>query len=231
MSTFLGDVLGQGPLITDPGWRSHLFYSVLIFLAADLGFFISHLTLHKVPFFWEFHKVHHSAQVLTPITVERLHPVDLVLTGFCISVLTGLVAGTLDYVVPLAVEYRIANFGAIFFVYSLTANFRHSHIWLSYGWHLSHVLSSPAQHQIHHSSDPAHFDKNMGLVLSVWDWLCGTLYVPKQQENLTFGIDGKEDEQYQNLFKLYFLPVAKAANLTAGAGAKLVRSLANGSRH
>lgn len=49
---------------------------------------------------------------------------------------------------------------------------------------------SPAHHQIHHSSDPTHFNKNMGSCLALWDWMFGTLRVPAaEREKLAFGVE------------------------------------------
>ena len=60
-------------------------YGGAIFLAADFGFFFGHYLGHKVPLLWEFHKVHHSAEVLSPLTNYRFHPLDRVLLGLCIG--------------------------------------------------------------------------------------------------------------------------------------------------
>jgi sterol desaturase/sphingolipid hydroxylase (fatty acid hydroxylase superfamily) len=47
---------------------------------------------------------------------------------------------------------------------------------------------SPAHHQIHHSEDPAHFNRNFGSCLCVWDWAFGTLHAPQaRRERLRFG--------------------------------------------
>jgi sterol desaturase/sphingolipid hydroxylase (fatty acid hydroxylase superfamily) len=55
---------------------------------------------------------------------------------------------------------------------------------------LGRVILSPAHHQIHHSDNPIHFDKNFGSCLSVWDWLFGTLWMPeRKRERLNFGIE------------------------------------------
>ncbi len=49
---------------------------------------------------------------------------------------------------------------------------------------------SPAHHQIHHSRNPAHFNKNLGSCLAVWDWMFGTLYIPgAEPEVLEFGVE------------------------------------------
>ena len=69
---------------------------------------------------------------------------------------------------------------------------RHSHIPIRYGRALEHILISPMQHQVHHSSDPRHHDKNFGEIFAFWDWMFGTLYVPEPDEDLVFGIADSE---------------------------------------
>ena len=57
----------------------------------------------------------------------------------------------------------------------LWANLRHSHVWITYGRIMERLLISPAQHQIHHSKNKVHFDRNFGVVLAIWDGMFGTL--------------------------------------------------------
>jgi sterol desaturase/sphingolipid hydroxylase (fatty acid hydroxylase superfamily) len=55
---------------------------------------------------------------------------------------------------------------------------------------MGRLLMSPAHHQIHHSRDPAHFNKNLGSCLALWDWMFGTLYIPAaEREPLDFGVE------------------------------------------
>lgn len=191
-------------------------YVVAVVLASDLGFFIGHTLGHKVPLFWEFHKVHHSAEVLNPLTNFRFHPVDRILLGLAIGVTTGLVKGGFGFALSGDIkEIAVLNM-AIYLSYNLFANLRHSHLWLSYGWHASHVLSSPAQHQIHHSTEARHIDKNFGLMLSIWDWLAGSLYVPKEREDFEIGLVDREHRDYDTLWRLYTRPLVRAASLLVG---------------
>jgi len=54
---------------------------------------------------------------------------------------------------------------------------------------LERIFISPKQHQIHHSTNPKHFDSNFGVSLSLWDGLIGTRYYSKDsQEKLRFGL-------------------------------------------
>ena len=86
-----------------------------------------------------------------------------------------------------------SNLGYFAF-YVFGYNLRHSHIWLPYPRGLSHIFISPAQHQIHHSTAPRHYDKNFGFLFAFWDWMAGSLYVPASKESIEFGLTGFMDE-------------------------------------
>jgi sterol desaturase/sphingolipid hydroxylase (fatty acid hydroxylase superfamily) len=180
-------------------------------LAFDAGVFLAHILQHKIPVLWEFHKIHHSAEVLTPITVYRNHPVDDLFAGSMIALLTGIVRGAFVFVYPYGIEEVLINgLNIVLFVFYVTgANLRHSHIWLPYPRALRYVLISPVQHQIHHSADPKHFDKNYGFMLAYWDILAGSLDVPEGREELKFGLYDGEHGEYDTLLRLYFLPFRK----------------------
>jgi hypothetical protein len=106
----------------------------------------------------------------------------------------------------------VLGLNALVFAYYLAGyNLRHSSVWLSYGRAMEQVLISPAQHQIHHSSDPRHADRNFGFIFACWDGLFGTLYVPQGRETLTFGITGGEAREFDSIRRLYFLPLARCA--------------------
>jgi hypothetical protein len=69
------------------------------------------------------------------------------------------------------------------------------------------VLNSPAQHQIHHSDAPRHFNKNFGINLSVWDWMFGTLYVTQSKpEAIRFGTGEADHQRYLTLYSLIVTP-------------------------
>jgi len=59
--------------------------------------------------------------------------------------------------------------------------FDHSHVPVSFGW-LDRIFNGPGLHAIHHSAESRHRDKNFsnGFRLSIWDWIFGTLYLPKR---------------------------------------------------
>lgn len=68
-------------------------FTLLLFLFDDFTRYLLHLVLHKVPFLWEFHKVHHSARVMTPFTIYRSHPVETYLYGCRMALAQGVAVG------------------------------------------------------------------------------------------------------------------------------------------
>ena len=170
--------------------RSPLLGGLIVLLANEFAVYWVHRLHHERPLLWPFHAVHHSAEVMTPITVYRKHPVYDLLSAGARGAIYGIAQGVaLSLVFNTASVVAIAGINAFYFVFNfLGANLRHSHVWLSYGPALEHVFISPAQHQIHHSRAVEHHDKNYGEVLAIWDWMFGTLYVPKGRERLRFGL-------------------------------------------
>ena len=180
---------GIGHDARDAAWHP-VPVAVLLAVVNDFGTYWVHRWHHTIRAIWPFHAVHHSAEVLTPLTVYRKHPIYDVFSVVARSALIGLLQGMLLALFVGRIEIAaIAGANAVYVLFHLTgSNLRHSHLWLRYGKLLEHVLISPAQHQVHHSRAPQHQDKNYGEVLAIWDWMFGTLYVPADREDLDFGL-------------------------------------------
>ena len=176
------------------GLAHTIFAGVVLFLVQDFCRYWNHYLHHEHRYLWPFHAVHHSAEVMTPITFMRAHPVYSMLQALLISSLVGIAQALILFLLVGQITPEIAYLGTFAFnaYVFFGAHLRHSHVWLSYGRAMEHILISPAQHQVHHSSDPKHHDKNYGEIFAIWDWMFGTLYVPEGKENLTFGIADRE---------------------------------------
>ena len=209
----LGFIWGPAEPGGPPGVLTSAVLTICAILAMDGAIFIAHYLQHTVPVLWEFHKVHHSAEVLTPITAYRIHPVGHILTGIIAGVLVGVVQGAFGYFYGDRVGLiTLMQVNIVLFVFYVGGyNLRHSHIWLSYPRWLSHILISPAQHQIHHSADPKHFNKNIAFIFAFWDYFAGTLYVPSTREDLTYGLYNDEHKAFDGVFNLYFQPFKNVA--------------------
>ena len=178
-----------------PSWLAATIMTVAAFLAYDFAYWFDHWLKHKVTFLWAFHRVHHTAEVLTPITAYRMHPVDSLIFANICAVVIGTVEGVARFGLggsAAAWSLDGTNLIMIAFLYT-TIHLQHSHIRIAFtGW-VGRLLFSPAHHHIHHSSDPKHYDCNLGSCLAVWDWMFGTLQLPDPKARLTFGAAGEED--------------------------------------
>jgi len=193
-----------------------ILFTILLFVFDDFTRFFLHYLLHKVPMLWEFHKVHHSALVLTPFTIYRSHPIESLLYAFRMALTQGFVVGICYYFFgPTLKMYDILGANAFVFVFNiLGSNLRHSHIWLSWGDKLENVFISPAQHQIHHSINPKHFDANFGSAIAVWDVLFSchikaSAVKRDQGEKITYGISAKH-QGHSSIVQLYLDPLKRA---------------------
>jgi sterol desaturase/sphingolipid hydroxylase (fatty acid hydroxylase superfamily) len=213
----LDAALGPGATGGAANWQLTGAVTLAIFLAVELGYWLSHLLLHRLPVLWEIHKVHHSAEVLTPATAARVHPLEDVLISNVVSICAGAVYGVTVHAFGAgAHQLTLFEVNAIFLVFYVTVyHLRHSHVWLRAPGVLAYVVHSPAHHQIHHSADPRHRDRNLGFALAFWDWVFGTLWVPGRRERLAFGI-GPESKEFRSVARLYALPFAKLARRFAG---------------
>jgi sterol desaturase/sphingolipid hydroxylase (fatty acid hydroxylase superfamily) len=186
---------------------TRLVFTVFFFLAYDFGRFVAHSMLHDVPVLWEFHKVHHSAETLNPITTFRAHPIDLLVMAWVPAVMTGIATWTFNQFAATPVSfYSFLGLHVLDFAFNLVGTLRHTHVWLSYGQSWSKWFISPAQHQLHHSYEAKHLGCNRGFELAVWDRLYGTLYVPVQKETFRMGLGDGTDGQWHSLTRMYWWP-------------------------
>jgi sterol desaturase/sphingolipid hydroxylase (fatty acid hydroxylase superfamily) len=204
-------LLPMGALEYAPYWLAASTFSIFYFLLDDLSRFILHFLLHRIPILWEFHKTHHSATTLTPLTVTRTHPIEgllfvirtTVTQGVAIAVFVALFGSKVDLITIFGVNIFVLAF------HSLGSNLRHSHIPIRYPRSIEFFLISPAQHQLHHSKKKAHFDKNFGVVLSVWDRILGTFHHSVEEE-IQFGLNKSDAKYTASIWSLYLQPFVGA---------------------
>lgn len=180
-------------------------FTVFSFVWDDFLRFFQHYLMHRIPFLWKLHSVHHSAKFLTPITLYRAHPFESAIATLRNSLSLGVSTGLFVFIFEAQLSlWTIAGVNVFGFLFNfLGANLRHSHIPLSFGPLVEKIFISPKQHQIHHSSHKDHFDKNLGVSLAVWDVLFGSWMPAKSVGKLKFGLGGV---QRRSLLKEYGLP-------------------------
>lgn len=193
IAAWVGAVLGAPFVLGLPAWLAVAAMTVTLWIAYEFAYWLDHYLSHKWAWLWAFHKVHHSAETLSPLTVFRVHPVDSIVFYNIVAVVTGVTAGVMHWLVGNGVSAWTIGGANILTVAALLTikHLHHSHAWIAWNGRLGRILLSPAHHQIHHSVAVEHHDRNFGDMLGIFDWLAGTLHQPqRKREPLTFGVDG-----------------------------------------
>ena len=200
-----GAAVGVAHFAGQQGWGllNYLDWPVLLEMAMgivflDLMIYLQHVLLHMIPFFWRFHKVHHSDLDLDVSSGFRFHPLEIL--GSMIYKL-GLVAALGPSVMTVVV------FEAIL---SGMAQFTHSNIKLPLGLDrtLRWLFVTPDMHRIHHSVEVAETNSNYGFNLSLWDRLLGTYIAEplRPQPEIVIGIPEFRTPEQVSLLKLVLMP-------------------------
>lgn len=167
----------------------------LLFIAYDFVGYWGHRLMHSNDFTWKFHEFHHSARTFNIFTVHRVHPVDSAVIKF-FQTLVVLVIGATTMEVVWFTSLTI-----------LLGTVKHSNLVINYPKPFNIMVQSPAQHWIHHSENPAHYEKNFGEILQIWDFMFGThLDLPKEElKQLSLGTPDTRDF-HDSFSRLFFLP-------------------------
>ena len=203
-------ILGIDGVVTEPaGPVTIVIFTVTMLLAYDLSYYWYHWAQHRFPFLWELHKVHHSAEVLVGVTKDRVHPLDELMNRAWDGLIPGICYGIWSLVALDPVEVTVFGINVYVMRNILMMDFvRHTHLPISFG-PVDHVVISPHAHQLHHSTARRHWDKNFGLMFTIWDRLFGTFKPPEPGETFRFGLIERDRHAYQSLFGLYVLPLQK----------------------
>jgi lathosterol oxidase len=149
----------------------------LAVVVADVAEYFIHLALHRVPFLWRFHAIHHSSKALDWIAGSRSHFVDDTLVrGFIL--------------VPLMLGFSQSIILAYLIFVTLHATWTHCNFGPNVKW-LEKFLVMPRYHHWHHTSQKEGIDKNFAIHFPWIDKLFGTYYFPEHWPE-RYGLDGEE---------------------------------------
>jgi sterol desaturase/sphingolipid hydroxylase (fatty acid hydroxylase superfamily) len=194
VASWLQHHLGHSPLHLTTGISAIVLQVGVIWLARDFGHFMWHWQGHFIPFFWEFHKGHHSAEVLHPIFI-RMHPVDRFIRQTYIGSAGGLIGGSVIYLLGMQVSIValswIAGFNAAM---GMLGWYEHCHLRISFGKTLSRIFFAPYMHHVHHGALLQHMNKNLGVTggLLLWDYMFRTFYAMSPGEQIIWGASMQE---------------------------------------
>jgi len=180
-------------------------------IAMDLGTYAAHVLMHKRPYLWRAHLVHHSDPALDVTTAFRQHPIEsLWRYGFLVVTAWGLGA-------PLAgiMLYRTLS--------AVNAVLEHANISVprQLDTAISWIWVTPNMHKLHHSRLKAETDSNYGNLLSLFDRLFRTFTPSVRVGAVRYGIDGYDDLESQKLHNLLKLPFTRDRDAAERSNYKL----------
>jgi sterol desaturase/sphingolipid hydroxylase (fatty acid hydroxylase superfamily) len=152
---------------------------LLTLIFQSLAYYWVHRLMHAVPLTWRFHRVHHADSALDVSSSLRNHPLEILLTVPA-SVLVILALGAPVSIVVAANSIFIA-----------AAILQHGDIELSDRVEraLAPLIITPRLHRLHHSTEERFHESNFGNLITLWDWLFGTLRTDKGRFRV--GLDGQ----------------------------------------
>ena len=153
-----------------------------LFILRDFIHWNVHRLLHRVPFLWEFHKVHHSVKQMGFAAHLRFHWME------------NVVYRTLEYIPLGMIGFGIQDFFLVHIVALSIGHFNHSNIYVPLG-PLKYMFNNPQMHTWHHALDwPDHYPYgvNFGISLSIWDFLFRTAHLTNDPKGIDLGFKGEE---------------------------------------
>ncbi|MBL7699729.1 MAG: sterol desaturase family protein [Chitinophagaceae bacterium] len=166
-------------------------YWVLLFILVDFQFYWLHRLEHFCRIFWAAHVTHHSAEHM----------------NLTVGVRASLMRPLYDFVffIPIAfIGFKPIDIFLIYSISQIWAMFLHTEMVGKLGW-VEYVFVTPSHHRVHHASNARYIDKNMGMVLIVWDRLFGTFQrelSPEEYEPIRYGL--AKPMKDSNLFTVIF---------------------------
>lgn len=171
-----GATLPLQGVLANANW---LWNCIALLLMGHVTFYVAHYCAHKIPFLWQFHRVHHSSLALDSFSTSRFHIIDKALFAAPYLVLV-------TYLQPdPTLTFLFVTFNDFWGRFG-HGNIRSPH-WLGY------FMSTPKFHRWHHSNHPEAIDKNFSAEFNFLDYLFGTAYYPKERIPDNFG-----DSHYSN---------------------------------
>lgn len=167
-----------------PTWAQWL----TLFLIADFIQWCVHLSLHRFPFLWEFHKLHHSVKEMGFAAHLRFHWMETIIYK------------TIQYIPLAMIGFGIQDFFIVHVFTLAIGHLNHSNLNLDYG-PLKYIFNNPKMHIWHHAKELPEDHKygaNFGLSLSIWDYLFRTAYIPYDGRDIELGFSG--DEKFPERF-------------------------------
>ncbi|WP_347373150.1 sterol desaturase family protein [Aequorivita sp. Q41] len=162
---------------------------LLFFLISDFIQWNTHRLLHRLPFLWNFHKLHHSVKEMGFAAHLRYHWMEPIVYKSLLYIPLAIIGG-------FDVEaVAIVHFSAL-----AIGHLNHANLGWDYGF-LKYIFNNPKMHIWHHARvlpKKAQYGVNFGISLSVWDYLFKTNHIPHDGRDIDLGFE--DDQNFPKKF-------------------------------
>ncbi len=155
----------------------------VFFIVTDFVQWNTHRLLHRIPFLWNFHKVHHSVKEMGFAAHLRYHWMEPIIYKSLLYIPIAVIGG-----------FDAQDVAMVHFFALTVGHLNHANLGWDYGV-LKYVFNNPKMHIWHHVKElPKHkkFGVNYGLTLSIWDYIFKTNHVPYNGRDIELGFEGDE---------------------------------------
>jgi len=173
---------------------------VIGIVGLDLFAYFAHVTMHRIAWLWQFHRVHHSDNEVDVTTAFREHP------GETLWRVGWHIAGVIAFGTPMWVLISYLTLSA------LNAQLEHANIRLPATldrW-LRLLFVTPNMHKVHHSRHLPETDMNYANLPSIWDRIGRTYSHGPRLSDIHYGLDGFDDQEKQSIGGLLKMPFMKS---------------------
>ncbi len=157
---------------------------LVFFVVSDFVQWNTHRLLHRVPFLWNFHKVHHSVKEMGFAAHLRYHWMEPVVYKSMLYIPLALIGG-----------FDVQDVAIVHFFALSIGHLNHANLGWDYGI-LKYLLNNPKMHIWHHAKklpETVKYGVNFGLTLSIWDYLFKTSHIPHNGRDIELGFEGDEN--------------------------------------
>ena len=171
---------------------------LIFFVVNDFTQWNTHRLLHRIPFLWKAHKIHHSVKQMGFAAHLRYNWIEPIVYKSLLYIPLAIIGG-----------FDAQDVAIVHFFNISIGHLNHANLGWNYGL-LKYIFNNPKMHIWHHVKKMpkgVKYGINYGITLSIWDYIFKTNYIPYDGRDIELGFEG--DEEFpseflaQELYPLY----------------------------
>jgi len=175
-------------------------HAVGAMLLIDTWTYLWHRLNHVIPFFWRFHRVHHSDNRMDVTTAGRFHVGEILFSSLL----------RIPLIIILGIHlWELVLYETMMFT---VVQFHHANIGLPgmLDRALRSVIVTPAMHKVHHSRWRPETDSNFSALFSFWDRIGGSFRLNSDLHSLRVGLNDFDRDDQQTIVGMLKTPIENA---------------------